>query len=78
MYSDSDSELDSVEFLNFLKHNESALNITYSNTLESNLLLRCCKLRQNGDRNKSKYVVFFGFRCDGRRVSASDPCAWTL
>lgn len=40
MYSNSDSELDSVEFLNFLKHNESALNITYSNTLETNLLLR--------------------------------------
>lgn len=40
MYSNSDSKLDSVEFLNFLKHNESALNITYSNTLETNLLLR--------------------------------------
>lgn len=40
MYSNSDAELDSVEFLNFLKHNESALNITYSNTLETNLLLR--------------------------------------
>lgn len=60
MYSNSDSELDSVEFLNFLKHNESALNITYSNTLETNLLLRYCpnssafssKLRQNNDRNK--------------------------
>lgn len=40
MYSNSDAELDSAEFLNFLKHNESALNITYSNTLETNLLLR--------------------------------------
>lgn len=40
MYSNSDAELDSVEFLNFLKHNDSALNITYSNTLETNLLLR--------------------------------------
>lgn len=57
MYSNSDSELDSVEFLNFLKHNESALNITYSHTLETNLLLRYgpnsfvfqSKLEQNND-----------------------------
>lgn len=40
MYSNGDLELDSIEFLNFLKHNESALNITYSDTLETNLLLR--------------------------------------
>lgn len=40
MYSSNDSELDSVEFLSFLQHNESALNITYSSTLETNLLLR--------------------------------------
>lgn len=40
MYSNGDSELDSKEFLNFLKHNESALNLTYSKTLETNLLLR--------------------------------------
>lgn len=77
MYSNSDSEIDSVEFLNFLKHNESALNITYSNTVETNLLLRYCpnsfvsKLRKNNDRNigTSKYRF-----C----VSVSDPCVWTL
>ncbi|KAK5854404.1 hypothetical protein PBY51_015475 [Eleginops maclovinus] len=40
MYDNGDSELDSKEFLSFLKHNETALNITYSNTLESNMLLR--------------------------------------
>lgn len=40
MYDDGDSELDSKEFLNFLKHNETALNLTYSDTLETNLLLR--------------------------------------
>ncbi|XP_042372069.1 follistatin-related protein 1-like, partial [Plectropomus leopardus] len=38
-YDNGDSELDSKEFLNFLKHNETALNITYSNTLETNMLL---------------------------------------
>ncbi|XP_070833534.1 follistatin-related protein 1-like [Chaetodon trifascialis] len=40
MYDDGDSELDSKEFLNFLKHNETALNLTYSDSLETNLLLR--------------------------------------
>ncbi|XP_020511011.1 follistatin-related protein 1-like [Labrus bergylta] len=40
MYDDGDSELDSKEFLSFLKHNETALNLTYSNTVESNILLR--------------------------------------
>ncbi|XP_037638513.1 follistatin-related protein 1-like isoform X1 [Sebastes umbrosus] len=39
-YDNGDSELDSNEFLNFLKHNETALNLTYSNTLETNMLLR--------------------------------------
>ncbi|XP_047460055.1 follistatin-related protein 1-like isoform X3 [Mugil cephalus] len=39
-YDDGDSQLDSKEFLYFLKHNETALNLTYSNTLETNLLLR--------------------------------------
>ncbi|KAL6102194.1 fstl1 [Pungitius sinensis] len=32
-YDDGDSELDSEEFLSFLKHNETTLNLTYSNTL---------------------------------------------
>lgn len=40
MYDEGDSQLDSTEFLSFLKHNETALNLTYSNTLETNLLLR--------------------------------------
>ncbi|XP_068183873.1 follistatin-related protein 1-like isoform X2 [Antennarius striatus] len=40
MYDNGDSQLDSKEFLNFLKHNETALNLTFSNTLEANLLLR--------------------------------------
>uniref|UniRef100_A0A3Q3VZA2 Follistatin-related protein 1 EF-hand domain-containing protein n=1 Tax=Mola mola TaxID=94237 RepID=A0A3Q3VZA2_MOLML len=40
MYDNGDSVLDSKEFLNFLKHNEMALNLTYSKTLETNLLLR--------------------------------------
>nr|XP_046257826.1 follistatin-related protein 1-like isoform X2 [Scatophagus argus] len=40
MYDDGDSELDSKEFLKFLKHNETALNLTYSDTPETNLLLR--------------------------------------
>lgn len=39
-YDDGDSQLDSNEFLRFLKHNETALNITYSDTLQTNLLLR--------------------------------------
>ncbi|XP_034055485.1 follistatin-related protein 1-like isoform X1 [Gymnodraco acuticeps] len=39
-YDNGDSELDSKEFLSFLKHNETALNITYSDTLETNMLLR--------------------------------------
>ncbi|KAM9345116.1 follistatin-related protein 1-like [Symphorus nematophorus] len=39
-YDDGDSVLDSKEFLNFLKHNETALNLTFSNTLETNMLLR--------------------------------------
>uniref|UniRef100_A0A3Q1J2G5 Kazal-like domain-containing protein n=1 Tax=Anabas testudineus TaxID=64144 RepID=A0A3Q1J2G5_ANATE len=39
-YDDGDSQLDSKEFLSFLKHNETALNLTYSKTLETNLLLR--------------------------------------
>ncbi|XP_035848156.1 follistatin-related protein 1-like isoform X2 [Sander lucioperca] len=38
-YDNGDSELDSKEFLSFLKHNETALNLTYSNTLEANMLL---------------------------------------
>ncbi|XP_041645856.1 follistatin-related protein 1-like isoform X2 [Cheilinus undulatus] len=40
MYDDGDSELDSKEFLSFLKHNETALNLTYSNIVETNMLLR--------------------------------------
>ncbi|XP_077437346.1 follistatin-related protein 1-like [Vanacampus margaritifer] len=40
MYDDGDSQLDSKEFLTFLKHNETALNLTYSNSSETNLLLR--------------------------------------
>ncbi|KAL3971744.1 chromodomain-helicase-DNA-binding protein 7 [Sarotherodon galilaeus] len=40
MFDDGDSQLDSNEFLRFLKHNETALNITYSDTLQTNLLLR--------------------------------------
>lgn len=40
-YDNGDSQLDSKEFLGFLKHNETALNLTYSNTVETNLLLRC-------------------------------------
>ncbi|CAM9235550.1 unnamed protein product [Lampetra planeri] len=40
MYDNGDSQLDSKEFLRFLKHNETALNLTYSNTPETNLLLR--------------------------------------
>ncbi|XP_008298444.1 follistatin-related protein 1-like, partial [Stegastes partitus] len=39
-YDNGDSQLDSKEFLRFLKHNETALNLTFSNTLETNLLLR--------------------------------------
>ncbi|KAM7408323.1 hypothetical protein PAMA_002159 [Pampus argenteus] len=39
-YDNGDSQLDSKEFLGFLKHNDTALNLTYSNTLETNLLLR--------------------------------------
>ncbi|KAM7385256.1 hypothetical protein PAMP_001345 [Pampus punctatissimus] len=39
-YDNGDSQLDSKEFLGFLKHNETALNLTYSNTVETNLLLR--------------------------------------
>uniref|UniRef100_A0A669EYQ7 Follistatin-related protein 1 n=1 Tax=Oreochromis niloticus TaxID=8128 RepID=A0A669EYQ7_ORENI len=39
-FDDGDSQLDSNEFLRFLKHNETALNITYSDTLQTNLLLR--------------------------------------
>ncbi|CAG00331.1 unnamed protein product, partial [Tetraodon nigroviridis] len=40
MYDNGDSELDSKEFLSFLKHNETALNLTYSKSLETNSLLR--------------------------------------
>lgn len=40
VYDNGDSELDSKEFLSFLKHNESALNLTYSENLETNSLLR--------------------------------------
>uniref|UniRef100_A0A673CQW4 Follistatin-like 1a n=1 Tax=Sphaeramia orbicularis TaxID=375764 RepID=A0A673CQW4_9TELE len=39
-YDNGDSQLDSKEFLNFLKHNEMALNLTYSETEETNLLLK--------------------------------------
>ncbi|TNN62801.1 Follistatin-related protein 1 [Liparis tanakae] len=39
-YANGDSELDSEEFLSFLKHNETSLNLTYSNRLETNTLLR--------------------------------------
>ncbi|KAM9365005.1 follistatin-related protein 1-like [Pholidichthys leucotaenia] len=39
-HDNGDSQLDSKELLNFLKHNEMALNITYSSTPETNLLLR--------------------------------------
>ncbi|XP_028279391.1 follistatin-related protein 1-like [Parambassis ranga] len=40
MYANGDSQLDSKEFLHFLKHDETALNLTYSNTLETNLVIR--------------------------------------
>ncbi|KAM4592241.1 follistatin-related protein 1-like [Odontesthes bonariensis] len=40
MYDNGDSQLDSKEFLRFLKHNETALNLTLSYSLETNLLLR--------------------------------------
>ncbi|XP_059215049.1 follistatin-related protein 1-like isoform X2 [Centropristis striata] len=40
MYDSGDSALDSKEFLSFLKHNETALNLTYSHTLGTNSLLR--------------------------------------
>lgn len=40
MYDNGDSELDSKELLSFLKHNETALNLTYSKNLETNVLLR--------------------------------------
>ncbi|KAM9847416.1 follistatin-related protein 1-like [Aulostomus maculatus] len=40
MYDNGDSLLDSTEFLSFLRHNETALNLTYSSTLETNPLLR--------------------------------------
>ncbi|XP_061767377.1 follistatin-related protein 1-like isoform X1 [Nerophis ophidion] len=40
MYDNGDSQLDSKEFLSFLQHNETALNLNYSNTLETNTLLR--------------------------------------
>eukprot|EP00064_Thunnus_orientalis_P024673 superscaffoldBa00010964_g24976 len=40
MYDNGDLQLDSKEFLSFLKHNDTALNLTYSNTVETNLLLR--------------------------------------
>ncbi|KAM6915812.1 follistatin-related protein 1-like [Xenentodon cancila] len=39
-YDNGDSQLDSKEFLRFLQHNETALNLTYSDSLEMNLLLR--------------------------------------
>ncbi|XP_047207234.1 follistatin-related protein 1-like isoform X2 [Girardinichthys multiradiatus] len=39
-YDDGDSQLDSKEFLRFLNHNESALNLTYSDTEGTNQLLR--------------------------------------
>ncbi|XP_054874869.1 follistatin-related protein 1-like [Amphiprion ocellaris] len=39
-YDNGDSQLDSKEFLRFLNHNETSLNLTFSNTLEMNLLLR--------------------------------------
>ncbi|XP_053730719.1 follistatin-related protein 1-like isoform X2 [Synchiropus splendidus] len=39
-YDNGDSQLDSKEFLRFLKHNESALNLTFSSSQETNLLLR--------------------------------------
>ncbi|XP_055358380.1 follistatin-related protein 1-like isoform X2 [Betta splendens] len=40
IYDDGDSQLDSKEFLRFLIHNETALNLTFSDALETNLLLR--------------------------------------
>ncbi|KAM4607398.1 follistatin-related protein 1-like [Polymixia lowei] len=40
IYDNGDSQLDSTEFLSFLKHNETALNLTYSHSLENNHLLR--------------------------------------
>ncbi|XP_071782268.2 follistatin-related protein 1-like [Centroberyx gerrardi] len=39
-YDNGDSQLDSKEFLSFLKHNETTLNLTHSHSLENNLLLR--------------------------------------
>ncbi|XP_056147406.1 follistatin-related protein 1-like [Lampris incognitus] len=40
MYDNGDSQLDSKEFMSFLKHNETALNFTHSNYVENDLLLR--------------------------------------
>ncbi|KAM8858448.1 follistatin-related protein 1-like isoform 2-T2 [Spinachia spinachia] len=39
-YDDGDAELDSKEFLSFLKYNEGTLDLTYSNTLYTDTLLR--------------------------------------
>ncbi|CAG6016423.1 unnamed protein product [Menidia menidia] len=39
-YDDGDSQLDSKEFLRFLNHNETAFNLTFPNTPETNPLLR--------------------------------------
>ncbi|XP_075993302.1 follistatin-related protein 1-like [Genypterus blacodes] len=39
-YDNGDSQLDSKEFLSFLKHNETALNLTHSHSEENNQLLR--------------------------------------
>ncbi|XP_057704352.1 follistatin-related protein 1-like isoform X2 [Corythoichthys intestinalis] len=40
MYDSGDSQLDSKEFLSFLNQNETALNLTYSENPDINLLLR--------------------------------------
>ncbi|XP_041865482.1 follistatin-related protein 1-like [Melanotaenia boesemani] len=39
-YDNGDYQLDSKEFLRFLKHNDTALNLTFSDSLETNQLLR--------------------------------------
>uniref|UniRef100_A0A667XPY4 Follistatin like 1 n=1 Tax=Myripristis murdjan TaxID=586833 RepID=A0A667XPY4_9TELE len=39
-YDNGDSRLDSKEFLRFLQHNETSLNLTHSSNQENNLLLR--------------------------------------
>ena len=39
-YDNGDSQLDSTEFLKFVQHNETAVNVTSYNNEENNRLLR--------------------------------------